>query len=133
MGNTYRSKQHRKAKNKEVSIRCLFSKYRNRAKKINAPFSITIDTFASLIFQKCYICGQSPRNKLRQMSGKGVAYGVLIYNGVDRIDNSLGYIDGNVMPCCAKCNSMKSKMSHDDFKKHIKKIAKHIAGRLKWW
>lgn len=130
MGNTYRSKQYRKRKNKEILIRCVFSKYRHRAKYKGIEFTLSHESFASVIVRNCYICGQKPSNKY--VNAKGPKYGVLFYSGIDRVDNSVGYVDGNVMPCCSKCNSMKSKLSHSDFKKHIKKISRFIAWRLKW-
>lgn len=43
--------------------------------------------------------------------------------GIDRIDNSKGYIPGNVQPSCWTCNDMKNNMSMEQFCLHIHKIA----------
>ena len=45
-------------------------------------------------------------------------------NGIDRINSSLGYVDGNVVPCCGTCNKMKMAMDESDFKMQVLKIAK---------
>ena len=44
--------------------------------------------------------------------------------GIDRIDNSKGYIKSNVQPCCRDCNSMKSRKTHEEFIDHLRCIAK---------
>lgn len=35
--------------------------------------------------------------------------------GIDRIDNSIGYISNNIVSCCKVCNVMKNKYSVDNF------------------
>lgn len=44
------------------------------------------------------------------------------YNGIDRMDNSKGYVDGNVLPCCSICNHAKHVMNYDDFISWINRI-----------
>ncbi len=46
-------------------------------------------------------------------------------SGVDRIDSSVGYIEGNVVPCCPTCNVMKNVMSEHDMLNHMLKVLKH--------
>jgi hypothetical protein len=36
-------------------------------------------------------------------------------NGIDRVDNTLGYELGNVIPCCSVCNRAKSNLPLDYF------------------
>lgn len=38
-----------------------------------------------------------------------------IYNGIDRIDNNLGYLVNNCITCCKYCNAAKNNLSIDDF------------------
>jgi hypothetical protein len=38
-----------------------------------------------------------------------------IYNGIDRIDSSIGYILSNCRPCCRTCNVAKSDLSETEF------------------
>ena len=36
-------------------------------------------------------------------------------HGLDRIDNSIGYIEANVVPCCTRCNLMRGDhLTHDE-------------------
>ena len=43
-------------------------------------------------------------------------------NGIDRIDNEKGYIEGNVCSACVHCNNMKYTWSKDYFIDHVKSI-----------
>jgi hypothetical protein len=52
--------------------------------------------------------------------------GVFIGNGVDRVENSLGYSVDNCVACCKICNWMKLTLSVDEFKAHVIKIARHM-------
>jgi hypothetical protein len=50
---------------------------------------------------------------------KPTGRGNYIYNGVDRVNNSLGYTKDNCKPCCKMCNKMKGTMSLEEFKSFI--------------
>jgi hypothetical protein len=50
------------------------------------------------------------------------AHAAFIYNGIDRVDNSIGYEMGNVVTCCVVCNLMKRCHSHSDFISHCRAI-----------
>ena len=54
--------------------------------------------------------------------------------GIDRIDNSKGYLKGNITACCSLCNWMKRELSVDDFINHINKILYNYmkGGDAKW-
>jgi len=56
-------------------------------------FELSRDEFYKIKCLPCYLCG-------KKMS---LTHG----NGIDRIDNKLGYLIGNVAPCCATCNYLK--------------------------
>lgn len=43
-------------------------------------------------------------------------------NGLDRINNNVGYIKSNIVPCCWTCNIAKHELSYLDFKQHILNI-----------
>lgn len=80
---------------------------------------ITPPEFHALITSECRYCGSPPKNmtKLRTMAN-------MPYNGVDRIDNSKPYSVTNSATCCKLCNSMKSKLSVEEFLAHIRRIFK---------
>ena len=46
--------------------------------------------------------------------------------GLDRLDNTKGYIKDNVVSCCPNCNIAKFQMSVADFVTHIRKIATNL-------
>lgn len=46
--------------------------------------------------------------------------------GLDRFDNGKGYVRGNVVPCCAGCNSMKSVMTAEEFFERCKRIVTNM-------
>jgi hypothetical protein len=79
-----------------------------------------------LFKKKCYYCGAIPEIK-QPHRGKGRYVGVPVpYNGIDRIDSNGTYEKENCVPCCAKCNYMKSDMDISSFTEHILKIANHL-------
>lgn len=58
--------------------------------------------FKELIRRRCSYCGSLPSNQFRRGEE------VLLYSGIDRVNSALGYVDGNVVPCCRYCNVLKS-------------------------
>ena len=52
---------------------------------------------------------------------------ILWFNGIDRIDSKIGYIDGNVVTCCKHCNFAKDALTQKEFKDLIFKIYNHWA------
>lgn len=100
----------------------LYRDYIAGAKARALAFDVTFDQFKLLIVQPCYYCGREPQlryiraNRLRKKE-------FLTANGLDRVDNKLGYLMLNIVPCCGICNRMKSNMASTDFLTHIKSIA----------
>jgi hypothetical protein len=102
-------------------INKLYRQYEARAKKKKLEFSLTIEQFQTLIFSNCTYCGSSPRHVMLVSSSKRKKK-PFSYNGVDIIDNNLGYYQSNCAPCCSQCNQAKSSYSVDEFKKWIVKV-----------
>lgn len=48
------------------------------------------------------------------------------WNGIDRLESSDGYHEGNTVPCCTPCNSAKSTMYPDVF---VEKCAEFLENR----
>ncbi len=102
----------------EKSFNELYGGYKHDALARNLAFEIDRDTFRSLIKSNCTYCGAVPA----QIFKRDLA---LPYNGVDRVDNSLGYVTGNVTPCCGSCNSRKRTDSVEDFLAWVDRVYKH--------
>lgn len=103
-------------------IKTLYIKYKHEAKNRSLDFSLDEQTFERLIFSNCYYCTQEPSKimKYRQTEVN------LIYNGIDRVDNSMGYSTANSVSCCTDCNLMKRTLSKQAFLKKIKDIYEHF-------
>lgn len=93
----------------EVAFLYLFTNYKSRAKKRGYSFLLSEDEFRGLITKSCAYCATLPLSVCKR------DYDSMLYNGVDRIDNSLGYFPGNCVPCCRRCNLMKGTMSVQQF------------------
>lgn len=88
-------------------------------------FDLTQERFATLIAEPCSYCGVIGSNTKRRKKAE------FRYNGIDRFDNTRGYVEGNVLPCCAICNRMKRDLTYDEFIGHVSRINKmHPAGAV---
>lgn len=114
-----------KKKNKYTStFNILFKVYKKRAKEKNICFELTELQFKELTKQNCFYCGKNPNQIIKNSYNE--LYGNYIYNGIDRVNNSIGYKIDNVVPCCGICNKMKKEYSKEFFINHIKKIFDHL-------
>ena len=98
----------------------LYSRYKYRARKKDLHFKLTQDQFHKLTAGNCYLCGAEPYQIYR--SAKSAKAETYTYNGLDRIDNSLGYVWGNVKSCCGECNRIKSSASLTELRDKLNKI-----------
>lgn len=80
--------------------------YRSGARHRHLSFEITKEEFMTFWQKPCYYCGQK-----------------VATIGLDRVDNDLGYTIENVVPCCSKCNFMKSAADKQEFIRHCRRIA----------
>lgn len=109
-------------KNKEISLteqraRTLrFNNYKNQAKERGYNWELSKE-FCYEIFKKdCHYCGEPPSNRLKAKNS------IFIYNGIDRVDNTIGYKEDNVVPCCAFCNWSKNNYTLQEFLSWVKKV-----------
>jgi hypothetical protein len=103
--------------------RALFREYQYRAVKIGVSFEMELENFIQMINKNCFYCDHPPYNKKISFSNKNRFF---MYNGIDRIDSDLGYIEGNIVPCCKACNLAKSTMKMEEFMVWIKRIYAHL-------
>lgn len=103
-------------KKPDAGMRELHTSYRNSAKNRGLSFELDFETFKEMTQRPCYYCGIDPcRSKKR-----------VTYNGIDRRDNSLGYVSGNLVTCCTACNYAKRDMSEADFLCWIQRAFLHL-------
>jgi hypothetical protein len=83
--------------------------YIQSAKRRNKEFRITLEQATKLFQSSCFYCGCKDKVRL---------------NGIDRKDNTIGYLPNNVVSCCTFCNISKHTLSYDDFILQCHRIAK---------
>lgn len=98
---------------------------KQKAKERGYSWELTEDEVHSLSKGKCFYCGSEPTQLIRHVKSRAN----YIYNGLDRIDNSLGYTTNNVVSCCGQCNKAKQIYSQDNFKKWVKRVYENWASK----
>lgn len=82
-----------------------------KAEKRKKDWHLTHEQAFKLITSSCLYCGYTPKWPTSRV-------------GIDRVDNSIGYIEGNCVPCCFTCNSAKGTLSLQEFKNWVLRVAK---------
>ena len=83
--------------------RVSYNDYKIRANnhKPKLEFKLDENKFLEICAVPCYYCNKENSNEHS--------------NGIDRKDNSIGYIESNCVSCCKECNQMKSNLSNIKF------------------
>ena len=89
----------------------LYAIYRNNAEKRKLDFELTKYEFRLLTSGNCYYCN-APPSQVRYQKRRTYSY---IFNGIDRVDNAIGYKAFNCVPCCRVCNYAKLESTLADF------------------
>jgi len=92
--------------------RTIWNSYKRSAKRRKIEFAISLEEFASLVKQSCYYCGAKPSMLPQSPYQRKLGH---LFNGVDRRDNTKGYIIDNCVPCCKNCNIAKQAMTENEF------------------
>lgn len=102
----YREMNKDLIKEKRSNVEYRYSQYKSSANRRGYKFELSIHEFDSITKSLCEYCGIN--------SG-----------GIDRVNNQIGYIKSNVVPCCEMCNKMKWRWDKDEFIRHVNLIANH--------
>ena len=100
--------------------RSLISTYKRGAKKRDIIFSLSEKLFIDLTQHKCFYCGKVPSSIYKTTHSHDNHF--ILYNGIDRVDNTKGYIFDNVVTCCKTCNLAKQKMTVKEFYDWVSKV-----------
>lgn len=92
-------------------IKAIYGDYKRNAGKRGLAWELSLDEFIELIERDCHYCGARPCNFWRKPGARNS----LFYNGVDRRDNSLGYLPSNCVTCCKFCNFAKGGFPLEEF------------------
>lgn len=96
-----------------MEIQKHYAKFKESAKLRRHDFELSLQQFWDLAVCACFYCGEAPELQL------------LRYSGVDRVDSKKGYVIGNCVACCGRCNMLKGRLSIDDFRSQIQRIYTH--------
>jgi hypothetical protein len=92
---------------------------RNNAARRGLNFRLTREEYVRLASQPCHYCGAEPRAVVKCHWGAGR----FICNGIDRVDNREGYVTGNMVACCKRCNLAKRDMTVAEFLRWARQVA----------
>lgn len=103
----------------EAGFRLVLQSYKNNARKRDIAWDIADEHFRVLTKGYCFYCGAPPmqvscryKKDIDPELQANVKYR---YNGVDRVQNELGYKVDNCVSCCGACNVAKGTMSQEEF------------------
>jgi hypothetical protein len=100
-------------------LKTTFKHYKHGAKKRDLSFALDFAEFRALVTSDCHYCGAPPPEKTMKHHRPGRI------NGIDRIDSRLGYGTDNCVPCCTKCNGMKSNLDREEWFEQMRRILRH--------
>lgn len=92
----------------------LINDIKTKAKKRGKEWAITHEQAFDLIKSPCTYCGFIPTWPENR-------------NGIDRVDNLIGYVKSNCVPCCFTCNSAKGQKTVEEFKAWAKQLYNHLS------
>jgi hypothetical protein len=113
-------KSRAKSRGYAASWQC-FAQYKKGAQKRGLAFEISFERFLELTSGLCAYCASAPSQIFSLKYAKGThkgkerLNGSFIYNGIDRVDSSMGYTESNVVSCCKTCNRAKLDYSMVEF------------------
>lgn len=96
----------------KASFNRVLGTYKNGAKNRGIFFGLDEQQFRKLTSDFCYYCGSKPRQIPEDNANRN---GIYVYNGIDRINNDLGYVIDNCVSCCKVCNRAKLNMGQQEF------------------
>lgn len=101
----------------------LWKTYVKSARLRGVEWALNSSEFEVLLGGDCYYCGVPPRQLA--YSNSPTEWGARYYNGIDRVDNSLGYTPQNAVSCCETCNKAKRHLSLSEFMTWVHRLAAH--------
>lgn len=94
---------------------------------------MSFEDFLTLSQMNCDYCTTLPSNNQNtadhRSSEDARKNGNFIYNGLDRVDNTLPHSKENCVPCCKSCNYAKRDRTYAEFKAWIVRVYENIKDR----
>ena len=105
---------------REQTLRIKYNRGIKDARQRGIDFQLTIEQYESVIKNNCYYCGEVSIIENTQVEE------TLYKFGIDRKDNSVGYVFDNCVSCCIICNHMKLSLSVFVFLRRVEHIVKYF-------
>jgi hypothetical protein len=112
---------------REAAFSDLYNNYKQNAKRRNLVWELSSELFRVIAKQPCFYCGKEPLQKYMTRRGD-----YFIYNGIDRYNNSIGYIDGNIVACCGQCNMAKRAYTIEEWYEWINRLHANLQKKDVW-
>jgi hypothetical protein len=118
------SYQIKQRKDQNIKYVCMMrsAEIRRKCKDKNISFDSDIRNILINQWEKqkglCFYSG-------RQMSISGDYHTNLDAMTIDKVNPSLGYVEGNIVMCCRIFNSMKQNLTYDEFMNHCKEVLEY--------
>lgn len=85
-------------------------------------FELSEEQTLALMQRPCAYCGAPPSN----LCDSDGINGAFSYNGIDRVDNAIGYTTENTVPCCKHCNYAKRDRTVSEFAEWSRRVADRL-------
>ena len=93
-----------------AAINQIILRYKRHARDRGISWGLSVGDVSAIVRLPCHYCGCIAGNTFRSKSIPGFHH-----NGIDRVDNKIGYFQGNVAPCCGICNVAKGTRASSEF------------------
>jgi hypothetical protein len=117
------SKRYANSYSEKWYLSSIEKRIRSDAYAASREYSLSRDFLERAISKPCSYCGAEPSNLMTYKSKHMGIIRSFCYNGLDRVDNSIGYVEDNCIPCCKICNRAKGNLSSFEFQEWIKAIS----------
>lgn len=110
----------RKRKSGESAFNCLYVHHKAICRRKSTPTELSFEEFKVLLQGNCAYCGFPPSRKFTRPGLNGE----IVVSSIDRVNSQEGYIRGNVVSCCIRCQWAKNASPVEDFLEWMKHVAK---------
>lgn len=115
----------------DIGERYVFKRVKSDAARAGREFTLPFEWFKHMIHAPCHYCGAVDRNSINVASKRPGVWLVkdFRYNGLDRLENEVGYVIQNCVPCCVICNRAKNSMVYQEFIEWINSMIHYRSNR----
>lgn len=86
-------------------------------------WGLSLADYVRLVTAPCFYCGQLPQQTPHGVWMCGLG---LKRNGIDRVNNEVGYMPDNCVPCCTSCNREKRAQTQAVFVENTRRRYEHL-------